>query len=74
MSLKNMAVKMALAFAAAKGVEAFSKSGGLKGIKRKLAQQGGNGSLGSSSGGLGGLLGQLGLGGGTNPDGIAGGG
>lgn len=62
MSLKNMAVKMALAFAAAKGVEAFSKSGGLEGIKRKLSQQGG-GALGSSSGGLGGLLGQLGLGG-----------
>ncbi|PZX18554.1 uncharacterized membrane protein YebE (DUF533 family) [Palleronia aestuarii] len=72
MSLKNMAVKMALAFAAAKGVQAFSQSGGIEGMKRRLNEQqrarGGSGSGlggllsgGGSSGGLGGLLGQLGL-------------
>lgn len=76
MSLKNMAVKMALAFAAAKGVQAFSKSGGMEGVKRKLKEQqraggGSGGGLGgllggsAGSGGIGSLLGQLGLGGET---------
>lgn len=71
MSLKNMAVKMALALAAAKGAEAFSKSGGMEGIKRKLAQNnsGGGGSLGSGSGGLGGLIAQLGMGSGATAGG-----
>ena len=63
MSLKNMAVKMALAMAAAKGVQAFQKAGGLQGVKDKLAQgqQGGRSVSGSSGGGIGGLLGQLGI-------------
>ncbi|SHI36352.1 Uncharacterized membrane protein YebE, DUF533 family [Palleronia salina] len=67
MSLKNMAVKMALAFAAAKGVQAYQQAGGMDGIRRKLAQQkaqGGSAGAPSSTGGLDGLLGQLGLGGG----------
>lgn len=59
MSMKKMAVKLALAFAAAKGVEAFRKSGGMQGVKNKLAQSG----QGGTGGGLGGLLGQLGGGG-----------
>lgn len=60
MSLKNMAVKMALAFAAAKGVQAFQKSGGMSGIKDKLAKAN-TGGQGGQGGGLGGLLGQLGM-------------
>ncbi|MBJ3761978.1 DUF533 domain-containing protein [Maribius pontilimi] len=67
MSLKNMAVKMALAFAAAKGVQAFRDAGGLEGVKRKLAaqQQGSGGASGQigGAGGIGGLLGALGVGG-----------
>ena len=66
MSLKNMAMKMALAFAAAKGVQAFKGAGGMDGIKRKLSEQqgsgGASGQLGGS-GGIGGLLGSLGMGG-----------
>jgi uncharacterized membrane protein YebE (DUF533 family) len=50
MSLKSTAMKMALAFAAAKGYQAFRQNGGMAGVKRMLAQQGGGGS------GLGGLL------------------
>ncbi|EKE45284.1 hypothetical protein OCGS_0374 [Oceaniovalibus guishaninsula JLT2003] len=80
MSLKKMAVKMALAFAAAKGVQAFRDAGGMEGVKRKLAegQRGGGaggglggmigrigGSGGSSAGGLGNLLGSLGIAGPT---------
>ena len=65
MSLKNMAVKMALAMAAAKGVQAFQKAGGLQGVKDKLAQsqQGGGarGTGGGTGGGIGGLLSQLGI-------------
>lgn len=71
MSLKNMAVKMALAFAAAKGVKAFQSAGGMDGLKRKMAdrqrQQGSGAGSGTSglggSGGISDLLGSLGLGG-----------
>jgi hypothetical protein len=49
MSLKKMAVKMAIAFAAAKGYEAFRKQGGMKGLQGKLGQMQG----GQASGGLG---------------------
>jgi uncharacterized membrane protein YebE (DUF533 family) len=79
MSLKKMAMKMAIAFAAAKGYEAFRKQGGMKGLQGKLTQmQGGQaggglggmmgrvgGSGGASSGGLGSLLGSLGMAGAT---------
>lgn len=60
MSLKKMAVKMALAFAAAKGVQAFRDAGGVEGLKRKLNDPSarGNDRIGQ-------LVGQLGLGGGT---------
>ena len=70
MSLKNMAIKMALAFAAAKGVEAFKNSGGMSGMRDKLAQSNQSGQ-GSQGGGLGGLLGQLGMSsaGGSTPTG-----
>ncbi|WOI55230.1 DUF533 domain-containing protein [Palleronia sp. LCG004] len=74
MSLKNMAVKMALAFAAAKGVQAFQSAGGMEGLKRKMAEQQrkqGSGAgaktpglgSGGSGGGLSDILGSLGLGG-----------
>ncbi|TDL79526.1 tellurite resistance TerB family protein [Palleronia sediminis] len=76
MSLKKMAVKMALAFAAAKGVQAFRSAGGLEGVKRKLAesQQGGGGQRGLSGGGIGDMLGQLGLGGAAGAGAARGGG
>ncbi len=67
--MKNMAVKMALAFAAAKGVQAFQSSGGMEGLKRRLAEQKGRGtgtsgaSGSGTGGGIGELLGALGLGG-----------
>ncbi|WP_226780835.1 DUF533 domain-containing protein [Oceaniglobus trochenteri] len=73
MSLKSMMTKLAIAFVAAKGAQAFTRAGGMEGVKRKLAEQKGSGQglgglLGGSSGsgsggGLGGMLGQLGLGG-----------
>jgi uncharacterized membrane protein YebE (DUF533 family) len=56
MSLKKMAVKMAIAFAAAKGYEAFRKQGGMKGLQGKLGQMQG----GQASGGLGGMMGRMG--------------
>ncbi|TRD15167.1 DUF533 domain-containing protein [Palleronia caenipelagi] len=56
MSLKNMAMKMALAVAAAKGMQALNKAGGIDGLKRKLTQGGGG-----SSGGFGGMLEKLGV-------------
>ncbi len=76
MSLKNMMMKMALAFVAAKGVQAYRSGGGMDGMKRKMDQQqrtgGGLGGLlggltggtaGGAGGGLGGLMESLGLGG-----------
>lgn len=86
MSLKRMAMKMALAFAAAKGAQAFRDKGGLQGLKGMLsgggsaggATRGAPGGMASSSGGmsggggLGGLLGSLGGGGSTG--GVTGGG
>ncbi|MEL6587264.1 MAG: DUF533 domain-containing protein [Pseudomonadota bacterium] len=66
MSLKRMAVKMAIAFAAAKGYQAYRQNGGMSGIKQKLSQSGGSGGAGGmlggagGSGGLGGLLSSLG--------------
>ncbi|SFH32664.1 Uncharacterized membrane protein YebE, DUF533 family [Palleronia marisminoris] len=58
MKLKNVAMQMALAMAAAKGVQAFEKAGGIEGVRRKLS-----GSKGGTtrSGGFGGLLSQLGI-------------
>lgn len=70
MSLKRMAMKMAIAFAAAKGYEAFRARGGMAGVRDMLAQgsggtdraPGGMGAprAGGGSGGLGGLMGALG--------------
>lgn len=70
MSLKNTAMKMAIAFAAAKGYQAFRQRGGMQGVKDMLSQGsasgGGMGGSGrSQSGGLGGLMGGLGSGGGS---------
>ena len=79
MSLKRMAMKMAIAFAAAKGYEAFRSRGGMSGVRDMLAQGGGGrapGGMGAprgaSGGGLGGLMGALGSGGAGG--GMAGGG
>jgi uncharacterized membrane protein YebE (DUF533 family) len=70
MSLKSMVAKLAIAYVAAKGAQAFTQNGGMDGVKRKLAEQkssgqgiGGMLSGAGSPGGLGGILGQLGLGG-----------
>ncbi|WP_308914916.1 DUF533 domain-containing protein [Jannaschia sp. LMIT008] len=54
MSLKRMAIGMAIAFAASKGVDAMRRNGGLQGLQRQL------GGAGGASGGLGGLLRNLG--------------
>ncbi|WP_298433419.1 DUF533 domain-containing protein [uncultured Jannaschia sp.] len=59
MSLKRMAMKMALAFAAAKGVEAFRNRGGMQGVKSMLAGAGGGRAGGAGGGGLSSLLGGL---------------
>ncbi|MEM9798533.1 MAG: DUF533 domain-containing protein [Pseudomonadota bacterium] len=67
MSLKKTAMRMAIAFAAAKGYQAFRQQGGMSGLKDKLQRSGlggGSGSGGalggaSSGGGIGGLLGAL---------------
>ncbi|SPJ22857.1 DUF533 domain-containing protein [Palleronia abyssalis] len=59
MKLKKMAMQMAMAFVAAKGVQAFDRAGGLQGVRSKLSQRGAQG------GGIDGLLGQFGLGGQT---------
>lgn len=70
MSLKNMMTKLAIAFVAAKGAQAFSRAGGMEGVKRKLSEQKasgqGIGGLLSGSGGQGGLGGLLGGAGGTS--------
>lgn len=58
MSMKKIATQMAIALAAAKGVQAFEKAGGFEVVRRKLS-----GSSGGTarSGGIGGLLEQLGI-------------
>lgn len=87
MSLKRMAMKMALAFAAAKGYQAFKGQGGMAGLKQKMSGGGTSGSggglggmlagltggAGGSGGGLGGLLGGLSGGGGAASGGLLGG-
>ena len=62
MSLKRMAMGLAIAFAASKGMGAVRRSGGLRGLQRQL-------SGGGRSGGLGGMLAGLG-GGGTSTGGL----
>ncbi|MEM7488898.1 MAG: DUF533 domain-containing protein [Pseudomonadota bacterium] len=67
MSLKRTAMRMALAFAAAKGYQAFRNRGGMQGVKDMLAGGGGAGTgarTTGSGGGLSSLLGGLGGGGG----------
>ncbi|WP_099827574.1 DUF533 domain-containing protein [Oceaniglobus indicus] len=59
MSLTKMLGKLAIAYVAAKGVQSFSRNGGMDGVRRKLAENKGSG------GGLGGLLDAVGLGGGA---------
>ncbi|MEM8825085.1 MAG: DUF533 domain-containing protein [Pseudomonadota bacterium] len=65
MSLKRMAMKMAIAFAAAKGYQAFRQRGGMQGVKQMMSQAGGSG------GGLSSML--AGLGGGAAGGGLLGG-
>ncbi|MBM2576565.1 DUF533 domain-containing protein [Jannaschia sp. Os4] len=84
MSLKRMAMKMALAYAAAKGVQAFRNNGGLSGLKRSIGQmqggaqnassgiQGRVGGTGTTTGGLGSLLGGLSSGGAAGGSGLGG--
>lgn len=55
MSLKRTAMKMALAFAAAKGYKAFQGQGGMAGLKRKMS----SGGTSAQGGGLAGMLGGL---------------
>ena len=43
MSLKRMAMGLAIAFAASKGMDAVRRSGGLKGLQRQMSQGGGAG-------------------------------
>ncbi|MFO6463752.1 DUF533 domain-containing protein [Jannaschia sp. KMU-145] len=74
MSLKRMAMKMALAFAAAKGVEAFRNRGGMQGVKSMLAGAGGGRAGGAGGGGLSSLLGGLTGGGAGGAGGMGGGG
>lgn len=62
MSLKRTAMKMAIAFAAAKGYEALQKRGGLRGVRDRIA---GGGAGSGGRGTLDGLLGGLAGGGGT---------
>ncbi|MEM8849832.1 MAG: DUF533 domain-containing protein [Pseudomonadota bacterium] len=54
MSLKRMAMKMAVAFAAAKGYQAFRQRGGMQGVKQMMSGSSGSGGLSSMLGGLGG--------------------
>lgn len=69
MSLKKTAVRLAIAFAAAKGYQAFRQRGGMQGVRDMLAQSGasggtdGTGSAGHKPGGSGGLMGGLAAGG-----------
>lgn len=77
MSVKRMITKLALAFAAKKGMEVLNNAGGIDGLRRTLAgemQAGGGrdgmlgrigGSGGSAAGGLGSILGALGSAGAT---------
>lgn len=76
MSLKRMAMKMAMAYAATKGVQAFRRGGGMAGLQQSLRQmqggagggggmQGRVGGTGASAGGLGSMLGALGGGSGA---------
>lgn len=73
MSIKRMVTKLALAFAAKKGMEAFRGAGGMAGVKEMLAGRAGaqgdsrggmsgrvGQALGADSGGLGNILGSLG--------------
>lgn len=64
MSLKRTFTKLAIAFVAAKGVQAFQKAGGLQGVKEKLAQQN------KAGGGLEGMLGRIGGAGGASSGGL----
>ncbi len=62
MSMKKMVTQMAFAFAAAKGVQAFEKAGGIRGIQKKLAGSGaGAGAARGQSGGIAGILGEFGI-------------
>lgn len=79
MSIKRMITKLALAFAAKKGIDAFNSMGGLSGLKAALQnpaepanQRGGmqgrvGGADDAQSGGLGNILGSLGAAGATGP-------
>lgn len=75
MSLKKTAMKMAIAFAAAKGYGAFRDRGGMRGVRDMLSQgQSGGARSGSGSGGaLGGLMSALGGGSGSGGGGAGGG-
>ena len=77
MSLKRMAMKMAIAFAAAKGYQAFRDGGGMSGLQRKLGamqqpgQPGQSGTTGAGgTGGLAGMLGRVGGAGGGSAGGL----
>lgn len=59
MSLKSTAMKMALAFAAAKGYQAFKGQGGMAGLKQKIGSGGSSGGSSAQGGGLAGMLGGL---------------
>ncbi|SFP27379.1 DUF533 domain-containing protein [Tranquillimonas alkanivorans] len=54
MSLKSLATRLALAFAAAKGVETHRRAGGMKSVKKRLEDHDGPG------GGIGGMIGRVG--------------
>ncbi|CUH40841.1 Inner membrane protein YebE [Jannaschia seosinensis] len=64
MSLKRTAMKMAVAFAAAKGYRAYRDNGGLDGVKRLLSGGGTGPTAGRSGGLMGALQGTSGSGGG----------
>lgn len=78
MSMNRMITKLALAFAAKKGVEMLQSAGGIEGLKRAFSNgptagggRGGmpgriGGSTDATTGGLGNLLGSLGIGGATD--------
>ncbi|PWJ18063.1 DUF533 domain-containing protein [Jannaschia seohaensis] len=73
MSLKRTAMRMAIAFAAAKGYQAFRARGGMRGLRDELNRVGGSGGLlgGRDGGGLGAVLNALGSGAST-PGGLGG--
>lgn len=78
MSVKTMITKLALAFAAKKGMEVLQSSGGIEGLTRSLSSRGAaqpaesgmdgriGGTQSASAGGLGNILGSLGIGGATD--------